>query len=849
MGEPSAWRPVTPAHSFTVSSSSSLVLNEQASPLQNLLLASPHNSFGADVSSRSSSLSRRQSKTSLQNFFSRGRSTSGVSQRPDTSSSLTQPSTRSDKGSVARAESPHLSRVGSKLDIYRPTQLTHAAHLERVRNKTRRRRPSTCWDPPPLFQAFPQSLQHATLDASCISTEVILRKVPQKSAGGEVIADPLLTNLSLNMGLHLAAKPDSRKHTRKISSTISQGGWTKHLYVLMTCGYLLQYAGEGHHDRLPEKIMQLGRDTVAFASDAIPGKHWVLQISQTAGQETIVVPEPSKSILSRMGLQSAETRRTAQNFLMVFDNPDDLDSWLTAIRREVDALGGRQYRPQTPSDMEPQTLLEHSPNQKFKLQKEPHQFLQRNSVLHHQALSPVESEFAENDNGYTEDRTVDFHFWDNAIAAEQATGDSSTVTSTDLDRLRDSKDSTCTADTGTSASLQTRSSVSSPVCETFAFPPLPLFDTLDASTVLDAQISTAQKRESFVLGTQSPTFLLHSLEEKDQKEAQTELLRVPSHPRRASVGAPNFSVPRPGNRVSVNLGTCAGQARSSQDGATTEVSVPDEEETERVAADDEIISTRPLSTLAPLPSPENLRLPTGSRNRFTRQPSVEKKPPVPERSPGRALPKVPNRTRALSSDDMGPGFIPKRYSSLDHNRSLLATRTPPPNKELPPLPPPSPSISEQARSTGAGSSTPRQMTSFLDTSSKGDAIAHRVSLSGFPQPPTKLPQPTSPPVRSPMLTLKPMSSTRSSTKTSSASSRGVNARLAKIRDDRCVPKLGLFPGAGPPSGPPPSIPLPDTPSPRRRHFRPKVQSSIPSARPAASIRPFRKASTHSKQPE
>ncbi|EON63650.1 hypothetical protein W97_02878 [Coniosporium apollinis CBS 100218] len=37
------------------------------------------------------------------------------------------------------------------------------------------------------------------------------------------------------------------------------------LYILVTSGCLLQYAGEGPSDRLPEKILQLGKDSAAFA--------------------------------------------------------------------------------------------------------------------------------------------------------------------------------------------------------------------------------------------------------------------------------------------------------------------------------------------------------------------------------------------------------------------------------------------------------------------------------------------------------------------------------------------------------------------------------------------------------
>lgn len=38
------------------------------------------------------------------------------------------------RGAVARAESPHLSQAGSKLDTYKPTKPTHAAHVDRVRS-------------------------------------------------------------------------------------------------------------------------------------------------------------------------------------------------------------------------------------------------------------------------------------------------------------------------------------------------------------------------------------------------------------------------------------------------------------------------------------------------------------------------------------------------------------------------------------------------------------------------------------------------------------------------------------------------------------------------------------------
>ena len=38
------------------------------------------------------------------------------------------------RGTAPRAESPHLSQAGSKLDSYKPTKATHAAHVDRVRS-------------------------------------------------------------------------------------------------------------------------------------------------------------------------------------------------------------------------------------------------------------------------------------------------------------------------------------------------------------------------------------------------------------------------------------------------------------------------------------------------------------------------------------------------------------------------------------------------------------------------------------------------------------------------------------------------------------------------------------------
>ncbi|KAI1608426.1 hypothetical protein EDD36DRAFT_499903 [Exophiala viscosa] len=86
---------------------------------QPILAAAPGSSDHSDT------LNQRTSNDKLKNFFD-----GSTSPKNGTMNRMT-------NGSGARAESPHLTQIGSKMDKYRPTQPTHAAHVERNRQKTR----------------------------------------------------------------------------------------------------------------------------------------------------------------------------------------------------------------------------------------------------------------------------------------------------------------------------------------------------------------------------------------------------------------------------------------------------------------------------------------------------------------------------------------------------------------------------------------------------------------------------------------------------------------------------------------------------------------------------------------
>jgi hypothetical protein len=207
------------------------------------------------------------------------------------------------------------------------------------------RRTDAAWDPPPLFQAYPQAIKHALLSASTLSADSIIRLNAQKPSGS-VREDAGLGATDEQTAASNKTEKVKIKHRRQISGSITKADWTQKIYVLVTSGYLLQYSGEGSFDRLPEKMMQLGKDSVAFASDVIPGKHWVLQISQAMDADGTPAPD-ARSLLSRLTFRGADYRRTATSLLLILQSAEDMESWLTTVRREIESLGGKTIKSET----------------------------------------------------------------------------------------------------------------------------------------------------------------------------------------------------------------------------------------------------------------------------------------------------------------------------------------------------------------------------------------------------------------------------------------------------------------------------------------------------------------------
>ncbi|KAK4204986.1 hypothetical protein QBC40DRAFT_75464 [Triangularia verruculosa] len=322
-------------------------------------------------------LRRRESRLGLRSIFGRNKSTSEADKSAPSS-----PREAPQRSSGIRASLTnwpyqfHHQRSESTLSSFaRPADLKHKKSTSAVKAGQPPADGIASWSPPPLFQAYPQAIKHAHLPACTASTESVLRlnhKTSFSIGGNSNPATPVVEKFEEAAG-DKAEKP-KRRHRRNTSGLGGDFKWTTKIFVLVTAGYLLQYSGEGSYDRLPEKILHLGKDSAAFASDAIPGRHWVLQISAVADAERLSSSNGS-SLLSRLPFMGQERGRSS-NFLMVFESAGEMDSWIAVLRREIEALGGRKVLSETgkPKTAEEDLQLKSQTSQRTLVVRDPERF-------------------------------------------------------------------------------------------------------------------------------------------------------------------------------------------------------------------------------------------------------------------------------------------------------------------------------------------------------------------------------------------------------------------------------------------------------------------------------------------
>ncbi|TGZ80012.1 hypothetical protein EX30DRAFT_341861 [Ascodesmis nigricans] len=197
----------------------------------------------------------------------------------------------------------------------------------------------------PLCVARIQAIRTTILPQCTLSTEKLLRRDGA---------------LGTNKKDRRTSRVLQRSHVPTKSADMQ---WTKGLYVLMP-GLILRYSGYGTEDRIPERALQLTTGSLAFASDIIPGRPWVLQI--TKGEDNAITPETGSfnkrhSLVSKVTFRgSVGAAKAAHSVMfMVFESAEEMDEWMTAVRQEAIRLGGGS-RPSISISREP--VLEEEPS-------------------------------------------------------------------------------------------------------------------------------------------------------------------------------------------------------------------------------------------------------------------------------------------------------------------------------------------------------------------------------------------------------------------------------------------------------------------------------------------------------
>ncbi|MCJ1291027.1 hypothetical protein MMC34_002569 [Xylographa carneopallida] len=666
----------------------------------------------------SSPLQHRISRGGLRSLFSRTKSAKVVKREEQLQNTIEEDDTptspvlkvavssvgsvRNGRSSFTQESSSTSTRVVTPVSRQRPhfepVPVTHPA--EQSDSKERPIQSLKTWNPPPLFQAYPQAVKHSNLPAPTSSVDAILRMEKQRRSNEkkqghlQSTAETSLEQSEEGDNPHEGILPKGHRSRKSAGSHLE---WTSKVFVLATSGFLLQYTGDGNFDRLPEKILQLGKDSAAFASDVILGKRWVLQILQ-ASDETGATTN-SISVLSRLGFRS-EKKRLVSSFLLVLDSPEEMNSWLVAVRKEIETLGGKRYRPDVgirKTTDEVIRQLRDKPSRRYLVKRDPNQFSNQRapqSFPRNVSYPEVTEEFVSSE--YSEQDTLQM---DRQISLRQA----QSVTSRALvpegmlaDALRESSRSSY-ASTGTKTSAT-------------PFPTSPVPSPLKSDFMGD----TLRAEHSGLFPDTAP-------ENAHRRSFQS---NVP----RANEGRPSFDI-KLSNPTPRPLSTTSSSTYCSASPVTTNFSVPNFSKRAMQPGHPSQLPTPPASagTMHRSPSPSPLdALPERPDSVLGELPMLRTSPSVSrsrvnlkQDSPStisnsitsdlNALPKVP-----ITFHSHADRPVPRRFSSLEYSAGKLPPSIsrhnpsphPPPTSALPALPPPDiSSVNTSLRHTTA-TSTP-----------------------------------------------------------------------------------------------------------------------------------------------
>jgi hypothetical protein len=309
------------------------------------------------LSTEPPTLRPKRSRRGLRNMFSRTRLNKDISDMRSPTI-LEVPSDTLDENLMDFNPPPSATLSTFSSDVRSPPSLSHKASRLSLMPKALRssvslasismtgtskfsRRTTPAWSPPPLYLVFPLAVKYADLPASALLADTTNQSIRKRSTNLVGVASKIVAEVDEAIGK--TTESVRRKRRRQPSDALPAGDATRNIFVLTSTRQLLQYAGDGESDRLPEKVLELGQESVVFVSDAIPGRHYVLQVSQAMDADGTVTAD-SKSLFSKL---TSNHRRHTTSLLLVFDGVEEMESWLAAIRREIEFLGGRKRASET----------------------------------------------------------------------------------------------------------------------------------------------------------------------------------------------------------------------------------------------------------------------------------------------------------------------------------------------------------------------------------------------------------------------------------------------------------------------------------------------------------------------
>lgn len=761
-------------------------------PIETVIYENPAGQIPRDADAPH--LQRRLSKGGLRALFTRSKSTNDVKanthmvdtiQEDDTPDiSIVKAATASVKSQTGKRTSVTLERPPP---ILTPTaapnfQTQTLASKNKAKSVTKENEePSRLlknWSPPPLFQAYPQSVKHSHLAAPTASLDTILKTdKSRRTSGVNNAASDCPPKLDLDgsadsdaqAAKHSATKPKSRK------GGLPQPEWTSKIYVLATSGFLLQYTGDGNFDRLPEKILQLGKTSAAFASDVIPGRRWVLQILQAASEDGVTT---SKSTFSKFVFRG-DSKRSVTSFLLVLDSPEEMNSWLVAVRKEIEAAGGRKYRPnvgvrKTTDEIVQQ--LQEKPSRRYLVKRDPNE----HSIPRSMHLPSIDTSYQENGDAETGPwRDTETSRMSkrltltsrHSIDAPSTTHTSMSADQILLDALRGSMRSSYASTDGKAHITSSEASpVPSPVTANF-FPKAN--ESRQSNGTVHAMSADAIRRRS--LQTLAPVV--------NERQKSLDFQAVSKQPRPRSINS--CSTLRSASPATPNFSAPSFSKRYSQGGFTPQLPTPpvsagrySQKSPSPPHPDNRC--ERPESTIGPLPVPTHV-IPKSSRSRTGLSPEMLSQPPVSS-SPPSTVDRLPALNQTMTpSDRPVPRQVSPPMSKEDHPPFLTETVSPtnqPMSIPKPPLssenclPPSTKTAPPSTRPTSTlptPSSTTDRHPPLTNTISPSDRhVAHRFSSlepsSITPPQPRHTPAPHPPPTSAlPALPIAEFFTRRSST--------------------------------------------------------------------------------------